>query len=195
MSPRILDYLRRHIGPVRRDLRVLEIGSLDSVGGGIADYFRDCDYTGLDISPGKNVDILVKNERWTLAGKPFDWVVSVNTFEHVQRPWVLMPSMRRVIGKSGKILIVAPFSFPYHRHPVDCWRYTPDSLLVLARECGLAVETAYLDYEASALYGTISDFVWHLKRRDTRNAFKAIMSYPTRMPAWNCVGVIRRPIN
>jgi hypothetical protein len=41
--------------------------------------------------------------------------------------------MLRILRPSGLLYINAPSNGPYHRYPVDCWRFYPDSGLALQR--------------------------------------------------------------
>ncbi|MFW9871684.1 MAG: hypothetical protein ACFFG0_01190 [Candidatus Thorarchaeota archaeon] len=60
--------------------RILDIGSLD-INGNNKGLFENCDYLGLDVIKGKNVDVVsVAHEFKT--DKLFDVVLSTNTFEH-----------------------------------------------------------------------------------------------------------------
>jgi SAM-dependent methyltransferase len=190
MSPRMIRYLDRHIGPVRCGLRVLEVGAAD-VNGSIRSYFKHAVYRGLDLEPGPGVDFVVRDETFQLRER-FDWVVSVNTFEHVRYPWILIRSIADALDSGGRALIVAPFSFQLHRVPIDCWRFAPDGFKALACAGRLTLETSYLDYEASALYGTFSDLVWLSRRSRWRECIEVARGYLTRPPAWNCVAVMRK---
>jgi predicted methyltransferase len=59
--------------------RVLDVGSLD-VNGNNKDLFEDCEYVGLDVVKGPNVDVVsIAHE---FDDKPFDVVLSTNSFEH-----------------------------------------------------------------------------------------------------------------
>lgn len=64
-----------------RACRVLEIGSLN-VNGTVRDFFRDCDYTGVDIVAGPGVDVVGRGEKLDYADGSFDVVVSAECFEH-----------------------------------------------------------------------------------------------------------------
>lgn len=61
--------------------RVLEIGSLN-INGSIRQFFSDCDYTGVDLAPGKDVDLVGKGEDLDFPDKSFDVVCSCECFEH-----------------------------------------------------------------------------------------------------------------
>lgn len=60
--------------------RVLDVGSLD-VNGNNRHLFKDCEYIGIDIGPGRNVDIVCKGHEYK-SDKLFDIVLSSNCFEH-----------------------------------------------------------------------------------------------------------------
>lgn len=61
---------------------VLDIGSLD-INGNNRMHFTDCTYTGVDIAPGRNVDIVSKGHEFT-SDKQYDVVISTECFEHDQ---------------------------------------------------------------------------------------------------------------
>lgn len=61
--------------------KILEIGSLN-INGSIRQFFDSCDYTGVDLAPGKDVDMVAKGEELTFSDKTFDIVCSCECFEH-----------------------------------------------------------------------------------------------------------------
>jgi SAM-dependent methyltransferase len=63
-----------------RGQRVLDIGSLD-VNGNNRYLFEGCEYVGLDLLPGPNVDVACTAHEYT-AQKPFDVVISTECLEH-----------------------------------------------------------------------------------------------------------------
>ena len=63
-----------------RDKRVLDIGSLD-VNGNNRYLFDDCEYIGLDVVPGPNVDVVSIAHEYKPSA-PFDVVLSTNALEH-----------------------------------------------------------------------------------------------------------------
>lgn len=60
--------------------RVLDIGSLN-VNGTNCYLFEDCDYTGLDLVPGKNVNVVSVAHEYE-CNELFDVVLSTNSLEH-----------------------------------------------------------------------------------------------------------------
>ena len=61
------------------DKSVLEVGSLN-INGTVRDLFKDCLYTGVDLAPGKGVDLV--GPVHTLELDKFDTVISCECFEH-----------------------------------------------------------------------------------------------------------------
>lgn len=62
------------------DKRVLEVGSYD-VNGSVRCFFERCDYTGLDVSPGKGVDVVCPGQDYR-TDRGFDTAVSCEMLEH-----------------------------------------------------------------------------------------------------------------
>lgn len=60
---------------------VLEIGSLN-INGTIRDFFTDCEYIGIDVGEGKDVDIVCPGQDYDAPDKSFDVVCSTECFEH-----------------------------------------------------------------------------------------------------------------
>jgi len=63
--------------------RVLDCGSLD-INGNNRYLFTDCQYTGIDVGAGPNVDIVTRIHEY--PGKPYDTIISTECFEH-DRHW------------------------------------------------------------------------------------------------------------
>jgi len=60
--------------------RVLDVGSLD-INGNNRHYFSDCQYTGIDVGYGRNVDVVSKGHEFVSEEK-FDTIISTECFEH-----------------------------------------------------------------------------------------------------------------
>jgi SAM-dependent methyltransferase len=68
----------------------------------------------------------------------YDLVLSAQVIEHVRRPWLWMHELRRVCKPGGYVITICPVSWPFHEHPVDCWRIYPDGMQALHDEVGLS---------------------------------------------------------
>jgi len=110
-----------------KKLRILDIGSCDVNGSYKSIFINDkWEYKGLDMVPGKNVDIVSKSEYDFGVEEQFDVVVSGNCLEHVEAPWKWIKEVEKVTKPNGIVCIITPFSIGEHRYPVDCWRILPD---------------------------------------------------------------------
>lgn len=113
---------------------VADVGAYD-VNGTFRSIFINCKYTGLDIEPGPNVDLVVAP--YDFGNKQFDVVVSGSAMEHVQdlRRWAA--ACIAIMRPGGLLCVVVPHGtsgFTEHRHPVDCWRVWPDGIRWLFRD-------------------------------------------------------------
>jgi hypothetical protein len=61
-------------------VKVLDVGSLD-INGNNRYLFTNCDYVGIDVGNGNNVDIVSKGHEFTSEVK-FDTIISTECFEH-----------------------------------------------------------------------------------------------------------------
>ncbi|MBI5275004.1 MAG: class I SAM-dependent methyltransferase [Burkholderiales bacterium] len=121
--------------------RIVDVGAYDENGSLRQVCPPGVDYVGVDICDGPGVDVK-QSDPYVLpfADASADVVVSSSCLEHAELFWVLFLEMLRVLRPQGVLYINAPSNGAFHRHPVDCWRFYPDSGLALvtwARRCGL----------------------------------------------------------
>lgn len=128
--------LGRYQGP--KPANVLDVGSYDVNG-----TYRPLveghgwEYTGLDLVPGPNVDIVsVQPYTFPVPDDQYHVVLSGSTMEHVQAIWRWVPELVRVLRPGGLLAIVTHWQFPEHRYPVDCWRIMPDGMRYLFDQTG-----------------------------------------------------------
>jgi SAM-dependent methyltransferase len=109
-------------------VRVVEIGA-QNVNGTIRDACpATFDYTGLDFVAGNGVDIVLDDPyKLPLTDEFADIVVSSSCFEHSAMFWVLFLEVMRILKPKGLFYLNAPSNGSFHRYPVDCWRFYPDS--------------------------------------------------------------------
>ena len=87
-----------------RRAKVLEIGSLD-INGTIRALFEDCDYTGIDVGPGKGVDIVCEGQKFDAPAESFDVVISCETMEHNPFWAETFANMVRLAKPAGLVLM------------------------------------------------------------------------------------------
>lgn len=130
-------FVEQYLGARRGEPLVIhDLGSQD-VNGSYRDLFDSPNwrYTGLDMVPGDNVDLVLKTPyTWReVASGSVDVLVSGQAFEHIRYVWITMLEVARVLRPGGLCIVIAPSSGPEHRYPVDCWRFYPDGMASLAR--------------------------------------------------------------
>jgi cephalosporin hydroxylase len=146
MSRMVTQYL-----PGRLPLHVLDVGSY-AVNGSYKPLFteRGCHYTGLDQSPGPNVDVVLKDPyRFPFPRNSFDVLISGQAFEHIPRFWETWSEMVRVLKPGGWIFLIAPSRGVEHRYPVDCWRFYRDGFRALGEWKQLEIIEAETRWETT----------------------------------------------
>jgi len=105
-------------------------------------------YMGLDLEPGKNVDIVIRDPFcWSeVDSDSIDVVVSGQVLEHVDYFWASAFEIARVLRPGGVAALIAPSAGPEHRYPLDCWRFYPDGFDSLARFVGFDRLEVYTDW-------------------------------------------------
>ena len=88
----------------------------------------ESNYVGVDLGPGPGVDIVLTDPyKLPFEDNTFDYVISSSCFEHSEFFWVLFLEIMRVLKPTGLFYLNAPSNGDFHRFPVDCWRFYPDS--------------------------------------------------------------------
>ena len=131
-------------------LIILDLGSQD-VNGTYKPLFSPSKwkYIGIDVSEGKNVDIVIPDPySWRGIRSDFaDVIISGQTFEHIEYIWLTMDEIFRVLKPGGICCIIAPSSGAEHKYPADCWRIYPDGFRALAKHGGLEVLEVFTQWE------------------------------------------------
>lgn len=79
---------------------VLDVGSLD-INGNNQFLFEYCQYIGIDLAPGRNVDFVTKGHELALPDESFDVVVSTECFEHDQYYGRTLQNIVRMLKPGG----------------------------------------------------------------------------------------------
>jgi SAM-dependent methyltransferase len=116
----------------------------------------------VDLGPGKNVDIVLKNAyAWReVKSDTVDVLVSGQAFEHIEFFWITALEIARVLKPGGLCCIIAPSSGPEHKYPVDCWRFYPDGFASLARFMAFEIVELFTQWEDRNGYTDRSN-KWH----------------------------------
>lgn len=84
--------------------KVLECGSLN-INGSFRDMFKLCDYTGIDIVAGQDVDIISKIHEIEFKDNTFDIVVTGEMLEHDEYWKLSLQKMYDVLKPKGLLVI------------------------------------------------------------------------------------------
>lgn len=111
-----------------KSTKVVEIGSQDINGSLRSVCPSEFEYIGVDFQPGKGVDLIL-DDPYSLPFKDesVDIVLSSSCFEHSEMFWVVFLEIMRVLKPTGIFYLNSPSNGAFHRFPVDCWRFYPDS--------------------------------------------------------------------
>lgn len=133
MHPESYQLMEEALSKWKKSAKVLDVGSYD-VNGSLRPLVekRGWEYVGTDMRAGPNVDVVSPNPHDLPFGdNEFDIVMSASTLEHVERPWILVPAMARVLRHKGLLVVYTHCSWPYHSFPQDYWRFFPESIRLL----------------------------------------------------------------
>lgn len=80
--------------------KVLDIGSLD-INGSNKSYFSNCEYLGIDIGEGKNVDLVCRGHELEMPGETYDVIISTECFEHDMYYTETIRNANRMLKSNG----------------------------------------------------------------------------------------------
>ena len=100
---------------------------------------RTSKYVTFDIVPGPYIDVVGDILNLSLKNDSFDTVISTQVIEHVEKPWIMVKEIGRVLRPRGICILSAPFIVPYHADPNDFFRYTKNGLISMFKNEGFDV--------------------------------------------------------
>lgn len=130
-------FIDKYIKTNNKINKVLDVGSLN-INGTIKSLFElsKYEYIGIDIFPGKNVDIVLENPyTYPFVDNNFDITISNSCFQHNELFWVSFKEMVRVTKSEGYIYINSPFKWELKNEFVDCWRFLLDGFKAMSKWC------------------------------------------------------------
>jgi SAM-dependent methyltransferase len=188
----------KEIASQSQSVRVIEIGAKIVDGSIVNGSIRSCspkefEYIGLDFEQGNGVDLLL-SDPYVLPfdNDSIDVVLTSSVFEHSEMFWLVYLEILRVLKPTGLYYMNAPSNGYFHRFPVDCWRFYPDSgnaLVTWARRNN--INAALLESYTSSQKGAVwNDFV-AVFLKDSKH----INLYPNRILTSNLVDFQNGKIN
>lgn len=133
-------FAAKHLIPERvSGKRVIDIGACDFNGTirPLIQSYHPTEYLGIDMIPGPSVDRVINADDLAEAygDHSFDIVICMETMEHSRFWRKTLQNIKRILKPGGYLIITAPApGYPYHGHPTDFWRYTPDDFKRLLEE-------------------------------------------------------------
>jgi SAM-dependent methyltransferase len=110
--------------------RVLEIGGREHPRGRVLG--PSFDYVNLDLEQSDEHTVIGDiTDCPEIPDATYDLVLSVDVFEHIDRPWRAASEIVRILKPGGLAYTSTLFSWRYHPCPIDYWRYTPEALAFL----------------------------------------------------------------
>ena len=121
-----VEYLKSNFQEHFIDKNVLEIGSLN-INGTVRDFFENCNYLGLDLDNGLDVDLVCEGQKYDAPDESFDVVCSLECFEHNPYWFETFQNMIRLCKKNGLVFLtcasegraehgtneIAPYASPF----------------------------------------------------------------------------------
>ena len=113
-------------------LTIVDVGSQDVTGSLRSVAPAGNRYVGVDFAAAKGVDVVITDPyALPFEDASVDAVVSSSCFEHSEFFWLLFNETLRILKPDGLLYINVPSNGAFHRFPVDCWRFYPDSGVAL----------------------------------------------------------------
>lgn len=123
-------FFQRYLSYVKSDapIKVVDVGA-QNVNGSLREV---CDpkveFIGVDFVQANGVDVILDDPyKLPFADNSIDVVVSSSCFEHSEMFWLLFLEVIRILKPTGIFYLNVPSNGSFHRYPVDCWRFFPDS--------------------------------------------------------------------
>ena len=143
------------------DTIIMDVGAQD-VNGSLRSVAPKCKYIGVDFAEGEGVDVVITDPySFPFEDESVDVCVTSSCFEHSEFFWLTFLEILRVLKPTGLLYINVPSNGLFHRYPVDCWRFYPDSGVALqnwARRNGINA-TLLESYIGGQATGFWNDFV------------------------------------
>lgn len=97
------------------------------------------EYIAFDIADGPSVDVTGDVLCPPFINESFDTIICTQVLEHVEKPWIVVSQIKRLLKNGGIAVVSAPFVFPYHADPYDFFRYTRQGLESLFKNDGFEI--------------------------------------------------------
>ncbi len=145
--------------------------------------FKVDEYIGIDMEQtghehtSSKIDVFYDGKRIPFEDGSFDSVFCSEVFEHVFNLDEIVPEIKRVMKKNGKILITVPFCWNEHEVPYDFGRYTSFGIRHIFEKHGFEV----ISLRKSGNFARVNFQLWALYFYSTINTNSRVVNYLLRM--------------
>lgn len=110
-------------------------------------HYPEAEWRGTDVEGGAGVDYVgdIHSLDRTCPDK-FHGIFCQSVFEHLERPWVAMIALGRLLLPGGVLFVGTHQTYPLHGYPKDYWRFSGDALRTMAFDADLEVLAATYDH-------------------------------------------------
>ncbi len=135
---KILDKLRFKYEPVYSG-KILDIGGRQK--GLYCPPREKLEWITADINPERNPDLVLDvADMRQIESESIDGISAIELFEHVARIEDGLQECYRILKKGGKIILSAPFLYPFHADPWDFQRWTEIKWKQQLKQTGFEIE-------------------------------------------------------
>lgn len=146
---------------------VMDLGSQDVNGSLRQAAPPGVKYIGVDFVEARGVDVVLTDPyQLPFDDESIDVVVCSSCFEHSEMFWLVFLEVLRILRPGGLLYLNVPANGAFHRYPVDCWRFYPDSgrgLVKWAKRSGMkpAMLESFTSRQQDSLWGIIHEDMWN----------------------------------
>jgi SAM-dependent methyltransferase len=100
--------------------------------------FSNCLY--LEVYPSLTADVIVDPDSlYPIKDETFDGIGCFAVLEHTRKPWKVVPEIRRMLKRGGKVWIDWPFLQPVHGYPSHYFNATREGLRSIFEDQGFDI--------------------------------------------------------
>ena len=158
-------------------------GKTIDVGAGSAKYgniikTHASEYITFDSVPGEKIDVVGDVLHMPFKDDGFDTVISTQVLEHVEKPWIMVGEINRILKSGGICILSAPFMAPYHADPQDYFRFTREGMKSLFQDDFEIVECRPYGKTFMVLFESIKQVYFSPYKKSKRNVwFERFLRY------------------
>jgi SAM-dependent methyltransferase len=99
--------------------------------GDVREFFRGKQFVASDMAPGSGIDKVLDLHLIDLPDSSVGTAILLDTIEHVEKPWLALQELQRVLAPGGVVIVTSVMFFPIHLYPDDYWRFTASGFRAL----------------------------------------------------------------